>query len=163
MSPSEVRDIFDEAREAKFDLESMAARQVRIETSCMSTGITQAVQGGKSDPTARAGQALAELNEERREREAMLCARIARARLLCDGVRRAFRPRNRSVKVGRMRAADILEDYYVNGLPWKQVVAINDVSMATATRVRDIAFEWISLVGIEKAMSGEGIAEDGHE
>lgn len=161
VGPLEVKDIFDEAREAKLDLDGMEARQLRIESSSMSSGIPQAVQGGKSDPTAKAGQALAELHDQRRETEALLRERIERARALIEGVRRAFKPKDRSIRVGRVRVADILEDYYLNGLAWKQVAALNDVGKATALRVRDMAFEWISFVGVEKAIEGEGVAEDG--
>lgn len=160
MSPLEVKDIFDEAREAKRDLDSMAARQLRIESSSMSSGIPQAVQGGKSDPTAVAGLALADLNDRRRETEALLNMRIERARELIEGVRRAFKPSAHSAKVGRARAADILEDYYLHGLAWKQVAALNDIGKATALRVRDTVCEWISYVGFEKAIEGEGVAED---
>lgn len=148
----EVRDIFEASRQARRDLERRKTRIARITASSISTGIPQAIQGGISDPTAHAGQALADLNTaEEREMEAVLLGRIQRARQLCEGVKKG---------VGYL-ASDILLDYYVNGLEWKQVAFISDVSKSTAFRLRDAAFEWIASVGEARAVLGWGIAEDG--
>lgn len=143
--------VFDAARSARADLNHRRERLTRIENASMSSGIPQAISGGKSDPTATVGQALADLDDEYRGIEAGLIAKLVKAQRVCMGVRRCF----------KMAAGDILEDYYVRGLSWDQVAAINNVGKATAIRIRDAALDWISYVGLERAMSGEGLAEDG--
>ena len=151
MNPREVRDLFESSRQARQDLDHRRERLVALRAASVSSGIPQAIQGGVSDPTATLGQALADMDgEEQRRTESLLLSRIARAKRLCSGVRRCF----------RMAAGDVLEDYYVNGLSWAQVAALNSVGRTSAIRLRDVAFEWIATVGEAKAVAGEGMAQD---
>lgn len=151
MNQREVRDVFEAAREARAELERRAARRAMIEALSVTSGIPQAIRGGGSDPTATAGQALADLDtaDERGVGEA-LASRLDRARRLADGV---------GACLGDL-AGTVLADYYLLGLEWKTVAHVNGVSKSTAFRLRDTAFDWIASVGEARAVLGVGTAED---
>lgn len=153
MSAGWVRDLFDAARQARSDLEHMRARLVRLESAGISSGIPQAIGGGgKSDPTATVGLALADYDSaEHRAVEAQCLATIDRALAIIAGLRAGF----------RISVADVIEDYYLRGLSWGQVAAIEHLGKATCLRLRDLGFDWIAAVGEERAARGEGLAEDG--
>lgn len=149
MNQQEVRDIFEASRQAFSDLKHLRERLCRIESISMSSGIPTAIHGGKSDPTATAGMALADFDGESREIEAAAISKINRVKTLCAGIRRGL----------GLIYGDILEDYYVRGLSWAQVAIVDNVSKPTALRLRNTAFDWVAFVGEDRAAKGIGRAE----
>lgn len=150
LSPIEVRDIFEHALQTKNDLKHLRKRLEAMQDPSLSGGIPTAIHGGLSDPTANSGTALADYSDEYRQTEARYISELSKVKELCSGIR---------IGLGLVYG-DILEDYYVRGLGWKQVAKANFVSVNTAQRKRDVAFDWVSDVGLEKAIDGYGKATE---
>lgn len=145
MTPDDVRDVFERALQARRDLDHMRARIEALSSPSLSSGIPQAISGGRSDPTGTAASALADGEEEMRRMEAECLSRIGQARRLVAGVRRGL----------GLTYGDVLHDRYVGGLTWAAVAMVNHISRTTTKRYRDVAFDWIASVGILRAEAGD--------
>lgn len=146
MTPEDVRDLFEGALRARHDLEHMRFRLEALRSPVLSPGIAQVVQGGKSDPTAVVGSALADGDDELHRMEAVFRERIGEAAELIQGVRQGL----------GLVYGDVLADHYLGGLSWDVAARLNDVGKTTALRYRDVAFDWIASVGMAHARRGEG-------
>lgn len=149
MTPAEVGELFERGLRAKLELRRMEERLQALASPAISSGIPQAIRGGKSDPTADAANAMTDLEQSMQETAEALERDVQMNERLSEGIRRGLGP----------RYGDIIEDRYCRALGWKQVAAINGMAIATVHRYKDTAFEWVASVGPTRAMEGVGNAE----
>lgn len=106
-------------------------------------------KSGTSDPTAATAiRNVDELGDELRilrEREVWLCGYIAFTLLVIAGVRKGF---------GK-GYADILQQRYIDGLPWAEVAVDGQpVNRRTGQRMANVAFDWLDSVGMADVAGG---------
>lgn len=151
MGPGEVRDIFEQALDARRQLDRLRQRLADLHGAHHRSPLVGQPSGAGTpgDPTARIGTELADERAGLLRAEQVLSERIERCRSLCDGV---------SAGLGWDHGV-VLADHYLAGKEWGTIARSMGVSRNTVRRMAQTAFEWIANVGPGRAMAGKGNAD----
>lgn len=151
MTPSDVRDLFNQGRKAKHDLDVLRAQRERLRSGLPNGGMpTATTGGGVSDPTGRAANILVDMLDEWQRDEERLSATVNDCRALCEGIGRALGTETKIV----------LECHYLMEMEWKLVAACVGRSLTTVYALSRAACEYVAFVGPAAAREGIGRAAE---